>query len=137
MAYTVPEDVIGRWLFDDAPPDAEVLEVHIDDAEDTIISAVPDLDERITDGRLREETLVKIVSRMVIRHLRNPEGIRQESETTGPYNATRTYGGDEPGAIYLSKRDRRELLGVRKGKAFMIDTMPAHVHRHPRSHEWC
>lgn len=127
MAYTVPQDITDRWLRDDQLPDNDILLILIDDAEDRILTAVPDLDDRITDGRLREETLVRIVSQMVIRHVGNPEGVRQESETTGPYNATRTYGGDEPGSIYLTPNERRELLGKRKGKAFMIDTTPSHV----------
>lgn len=127
MSHTQPSDITDRWLRDDPPPDDTKLQKVIDDAEDRILTAVPDLDERLADGRLRLPTLVRIVSQMVIRHVGNPEGIRQESETTGPYNATRTYGGDEPGSIYLTKAERRELLGTRKGMAFMIDTMPSHV----------
>lgn len=123
--HTSPEDVRDRWLGDEQIPDDAVLDVHIVDAEDTVRSAIPDLDQRITDDRIPLERLVKIVSRMVIRHLQNPLGIRQKQETTGPFTGTVTYGGDEPGTIYLTPAERRELLGRSGQRAFTVDTMPA------------
>jgi hypothetical protein len=63
---------------------------------------------------------------MVIRHIRNPEGIRQISEGTGPFTGSRTYGGSEPGAMYLTDEDRAELAGTKAGqRAFTIDTIPS------------
>lgn len=131
MAHTVPADITDRWLLSDPVPADAVLLVLIDDAEDTILAVIPDLEERLADGRIPLARLQKIVARMVIRHVQNPQGVRQTQETTGPFTKGLTYGGDEPGSIYLTPDERRELLGQssRSGKAFQIDTMPARAVR--------
>ena len=125
MAWTSPQDVKDRWLLGDFPvPDSQLL-VLIGDAEDTVGSEFADIDARITAETLPVARVQKVVARMVIRHIRNPEGIRQVSETTGPFTGSRTYGGAEPGAMYLTDEDRAELAGVKNGqRAFSIDTVP-------------
>ncbi|HTF53589.1 MAG TPA: hypothetical protein VK735_39605 [Pseudonocardia sp.] len=124
MACTSIEAVRSRWLGSGAIPDDGVIATLIDDAEDTILAAVPDLQDRLDDGRIPQARLDKIVARMVIRHVRNPEGYRQIQETTGPFTRGFTHSGDEPGAVFLSSAERRELLGYRSGRAFQIETMP-------------
>lgn len=129
MAYTTSQEICERWMGQgDLPADAVIVTL-IDDAEDTILAAVPDLAERLEDGRIPMGRLHKIVSRMIIRHLQNPNGWRQMQETVGPFTRGFTQGGDEPGSVYLTRAERRELLGGREGKAFQIDTTPTHVHR--------
>jgi len=129
MAYTSPQDVCDRWLGSGEIPDAATLATLIDDAEDTIVASVPDIAERIGDGRVPLERVQKIVARMVIRHARNPEGYRQMQETTGPFTRGYTHSGDEPGGSFLSPSERRELLGSAGGRAFQIDTTPTDLPR--------
>lgn len=126
MAWTAPQDVKDRWLLGDFPvPDAQ-LAVLIADAEDTVGSEFSDVQVRIDAELLPVGRVQKVVSRMVIRHIRNPEGIRQVSESAGPFAGSRTYGGAEPGAMYLTDEDRAELAGTKTGqRAFTIDTTPS------------
>jgi len=125
MAWTSPQDVKDRWLLGDFPVLDPQLAVLIGDAEDTVGSEFLDIQARIDAGTLPLTRVKKVVARMVIRHIRNPEGIRQVSETTGPFTGSRTYGGAEPGAMYLTDEDRAELSGAKSGqRAFSIDTIP-------------
>jgi len=127
MAYTNVDDIKDRWLVSDPLPDDAKLETLIDEAEDIVLSAIPDLADRISDGRIPLVRLQRIVSRMVIRHIQNPTGVRQTQETTGPFTKGVTYGGDEPGSMYLTDDEKRQLLGKSStsGRAFQIDTTPA------------
>lgn len=126
MAWTAPQDVKDRWLLGDFPvPDSQLM-VLIGDAEDTVGSEFADIDARILAETLPVARVQKVVARMVIRHIRNPEGIRQINETTGPFTGSRTYGGAEPGSMYLTDEDRAELAGAKSGqRAFTIDTVPS------------
>ena len=57
------------------------------------------------------------------RVLRNPAGYRQVTSGTGPFTGSATYGGDQPGEIYVTDEDRKDLIGRGKGrsiKAFSI-----------------
>lgn len=125
MPYTQPEDVRDRWIGkDEIPADDDKITRLLADAEDMILTDVPDLAARMADGRVPHERLVRIVVRMVMRHLHNPTGVRQFQQTTGPFTNSATMGGDNPGALYFDDADRRELLGEakRRGgrKAFTI-----------------
>ncbi|HMG44990.1 MAG TPA: hypothetical protein VK611_26895 [Acidimicrobiales bacterium] len=125
MAYTPTSAVTDRWIGEGTVPADDVIATIIDDAEDTILAAIPDLQARLDDGRIPLARLQKVVARMVIRHFKNPEGYRQMQETTGPFTRGFTHGGDEPGSVFLTSAERRELLGGREGRAFQIDTVPA------------
>lgn len=125
--WTTTTDVRSRWVGPDPIPDDEaVLATLIDDAEDTILREFPDLQDRIDDESLPVGRVVKVVCRMVIRHLRNPAGIRSEQDSAGPFAKGRTFGGQEPGSLSLSDADRADLSvpGVSSRKAFVIDLMP-------------
>lgn len=125
--FTTVKDVKDRWLLPDPVPVADpTLEKLVADAEDTIAASVPGIAEKVAAETVPKARVVKIVSRMVIRALRNPEGIRTQQETTGPFSGSTTFGGDEPGEIYLSEVDRKELIGApRRGKAFTVSTIAA------------
>lgn len=126
MPWTTPQDVKDRWLLGDLSVTDSQLVKLIGDAEDTVSSEFSDIQARIDAATLPLVRVQKIVSRIVIRHIRNPEGIRQVSETTGPFTGSRTYGGAEPGAMYLTDEDRAELAGVPTGqRAFSVDLIPS------------
>ena len=126
LVYTAYTDVESRWIGGDVPASVAQVETLLEDAEDTILGEFPDLDARIADG-LPERRVRKVAARMVIRHLRNPGGIRSTQQGAGPFQETTTFGGDEPGALFLTDEDRAEITGRKAGGAFTIDTTPAHV----------
>ena len=124
--FTEPDDVRDRWLLNDPFPiegDAK-LETLIEDAEDTIEGAVPGVTLRVQRGELSPDRFRKIVARVIIRVLRNPEGVRSIQDGTGPFSGSTTYGGDDPGEMYLTDKDIRELSGAKsKRQAFTVPTV--------------
>lgn len=111
MAWTQPSDILDRWI-GDLPPGVEerYLLTAIEDVEDQFIILVPELVDEfgalIPLGRVK-----RVVARVVIRHLRNPEGLRSLSEATGPVTASVTYSGDDPGALAVLSEDIEILQG--------------------------
>ena len=126
--WVTPADVRKRWVIGDLEASDEQVATKIEDAEDVVLSEFPDVQARVDSGALRVDTLVRVVSGMVVRFFRNPEGLRTTGETTGPFSvqSTVTYGGDEPGELYLTDADRSALAGrARQRKAFTI--MPRYM----------
>jgi hypothetical protein len=124
VTWTDPDDIVARWVGGSKPTmpdDHMLLSVLIEDAERAIIAADPTIPTRIwvdgnplPDNPLPVETFKQVVARMVTRHLRNPDGIRQMSEGEGPFTRARTYAGDMPGELELTAGDRA-LLGLTAG----------------------
>lgn len=122
--WATSQDVRDRWLAPQPIPASDAqLQILIADAEDVIIREYPDIQSRIDNGDLPLARVVRVVARMVIRVLRNPQGIRQVQQTAGPYQAATTYGGDEPGELYLADEDHADLAPAVR-RAFSIDTTP-------------
>lgn len=126
MTWVEPADVLARWVGGN-PPDEESLAPLIADAEVIIRFNFPTIDERLD---AEEENLLErlefVVSRMVIRAVRNPEGLRSIQDGAGPFQTTRTFGGDEPGSLWLLEEEYDFLLtpeeqAKRRRKAFTID----------------
>jgi len=84
---------------------------------------VPNIDERIADGRLASEIPTFVCAQMVLRVLRNPSGVA--AETVGPWSVTYgSQGTQATGALYLAA-DELALLtgtpaGARRGHAAAI-----------------
>lgn len=121
------DDVKARWLTSLGPIPAtdEELATLAEDAEGLILDEFPDIPERITDGRMKKATVVRVAARMVLRLLRNPEGTRTVQESAGEFSQSRTSTGDILGEVYLSEQDRSELTdrtpaGRRTPKAFTV-----------------
>lgn len=126
LTWTTPADVTDRWLGSDLDVTNDQIERLLEDAEDTVLREFPDLPERVgVSGGVPLVRVQKVVARMVIRLLRNPEGLRQVQEGAGPYTENRTYGGAQPGELFLTDEDRAELGNTREGRAFSIDQSPA------------
>lgn len=56
-----------------------------------------------------------VVAGIVERASRNPEGAVQESQTTGPFSVSRSFGADAAARLYLTKGDKlviRRSVGV-------------------------
>lgn len=128
LQWTESADVTKRWIGDDPlPATPEQIETLLEDAEDTILREFPDVAERIaaTPPTLTEARVKKVASRMVLRFLRNPEGFRTATETTGPFSENRTFTGNAPGEIVLTDEDRADLAdGSGRKRAFTINASP-------------
>lgn len=124
--FATVQDVKSRWLTGDVPAtDAQILTL-IGDAEDIILGEFPTIEADVSSGAVPTTRVVRVVSRMIHRVLRNPEGFRSVQETTGPFSGGTTFGGDNPGELYLTDDDRRDIGGRKsKGKAFTVSTIPA------------
>lgn len=128
LLWTTVDDVKDRWIGEGSVPatDEQIARL-LEDAEDTVSGEFPDLNDRIDGGEIPPTRVAKVIARMVIRHIRNPEGVRSTQSTTGPFSEHVTFGGDAPGTIYLTDEDRAELAPRGVGRAFTIDPTPASV----------
>lgn len=130
-SWTAPTDVTGAWIGEGVPTDTALIQTWIDKAEREIRRTVPDIQTRI-DAEEAEtptrtdllETAKDVTVAMVTRVFRNPEGIRQVNETTGPFTSSRMYGGDVPGGLGITDDELAKLQGARQG-AFSIDLIPS------------
>lgn len=130
-SWTSPTDVTGAWIGEGVPTDNNKIQGWIDRAEREIKYRVPDIQARITAEAAEVpprtdllETVKDVVVAMVTRVFRNPEGIRQTNVTTGPYTASKTYGGNTPGGLGLTDEELAKLQGARGG-AFTIGLIPS------------
>lgn len=101
-ALATVTDVENRWrpLSADETTVATTL---LDDASEALRFRIPNLDQKITDGDVSEDLATATVVSMVVRVLRNPDAIKQES--VGSYSRTFM---DDPQLMVTS--DDLELL---------------------------
>lgn len=126
MAWTTANEVIDAWIGDDAPTNSTLITVWIGKAERLVKVKVPGIQARVDAG---EEDLLDnvkdVVTSMLQRLFRNPEGVRTRQETTGPFTGSVTLGGDQPGELWLTDDDVSRLVPASAGHgAFTIDTIP-------------
>lgn len=127
MIWTSADDVIDSWIGDDAPTDTKLVGLWVSRAERVLRRKVSDLTGRVdADEPELLDTVRDVVSNMVQRVFRNPEGIRQKSDTTGPFSTQATYGGDQPGYLWVTDEELNSLTSGTAGtqRAFVVDTMP-------------
>ena len=143
MVWTTPDDVLGSWIGDDAPDDVDLVQRWIGRAERLIRREFPDLADRVASGLEPDlpDTIVDVVSAMVIRVFRNPSGHRSVSgqETTGQFSGsnTITFGGNNPGALELLDDERDALRppdAPAVGRAFNVSTISEGAVQHL---PWC
>ena len=126
MAWATAQDVIKDWIGNDQPVKDETLDRWVARAERLLRREFPTLQERINSGAEPDlaDTVKDVISSMVTRVFRNPQGIRTQQESTGQFVGSITFGGDQPGSLYLTKEERDALTppGQRHkdGKAFTI-----------------
>lgn len=133
MAWATSEDVLDAWIGDGAPTDLAKVDTWIGMAERLIRREVPDLHGRLdAEAELVPpvtdllDTVRDIVISMVTRVFKNPDGKRSIQSASGPLSESITFGGDNPGGLFLSDDERKALLGGRSGqRAFMVDMIPS------------
>lgn len=107
-------DVKDRWLLGAMPVEDRQIEVLLEDAEQEIATEYPHIYKAAASPDAVEHgRVIKVACQLVIRVLRNPHGYRSISDGTGPFSDLRTYGGDNPGEMALTKADRNTLQGTR------------------------
>ena len=127
--WTSAVEVVAAWIGDDAPTDLAKVDLWIGRAERLLRSRVSGLAPRVAADPLVEPDLLDnvkdVVTSMVQRVFRNPEGVRTRQETTGPFSGSVTLGGDQPGELWITDDElaRLSLAGSNRG-AFTIDTIP-------------
>lgn len=123
MSWATPEDVISRWVGSGAPTDESLISALISDAEAVILAEYPLIQDRIDADKLPLATVVMVVSRMVTRMLRNPEGLTYWQQSTGPFGQGKNYGSDTTD-IWLTSDEIKLLAPKRKGKAYELNLAP-------------
>ncbi|RLP83011.1 hypothetical protein D9V34_07140 [Mycetocola lacteus] len=115
MSWVLAEDVIASWIGADAPDNPALVQTWIDRAEREVRFRVPDIQARIDaeqpPGELRERTRDVVIA-MVLRTLRNPEGVRKITIVTGPFRETRTYPEGVPLGLVPSSDELAKLTGT-------------------------
>src|SRR5690606_19629763 len=116
MAYATPEDValrLGRELDDD---EGNLVAERLDDVEEMIRLRIPDLDDKVVEGSLRERLLVFIECEAVLRLIRNPEGFTAETDGSYSYEISAQAAS---GRLEI-RPEEWAMLGVKRGAALFV-----------------
>ena len=123
--WATVDDIKDRYIGGDLPATDGEIQVLIDDAEDIIRREVPNIEDLTDSGEIPENRVRRIVAKMVIRVLRNPDGYRSTNLTSGPFSQGYTWAGDNPGELTLTDEDKDDLLpGTGGQRAYSVDMMP-------------
>lgn len=126
--WTTAQDVLDAWIGEDAPTDTALVGIWVGKAERLIRFRVPGIQDRITAAEPDLlENVMDVVTAMVQRVFRNPDGTRQRSTTTGPFTESQTYGGDMPGGLGVTDDELLLLAGDAnvQQSAFSVSGIPA------------
>lgn len=126
--WTTAQDVLDAWIGEDAPTDTALVDIWVGKAERLIRFRVPGIQDRITAAEPDLlENVMDVVTAMVQRVFRNPDGTRQRSTTTGPFTESQTYGGDMPGGLGITDDELLLLAGDAnvQQSAFSVSGIPA------------
>lgn len=134
MSWVSPADVIDSWVGGNMPADASKLQVWIDRAERLVRRRIPDLQTRIDleaelDPPVTDliDTAKDAVIEMVTEVFKNPDGKRSIQSASGPLSESTTFGGDNPGKLFLSRQQEDLLSGSNPGEAYSVDMIAGHV----------
>lgn len=119
MAYATPEDVEVRFMRPLDEDEKRVVAARLEDAELLLRSRIPDLDEKVTTGVLDQALVVMVEAEMVLRLIRNPDGLVQETDGNYSYSTSQKVAS---GLLEVLPREWT-LLGVRSG-VYIIDPTP-------------
>lgn len=132
--WTTAADVQNAWLGDPTEYTAETVNAWICRAERRLARDVPNLQARIDSGTEPELAglVADVVAEMVEAKLRNPDGVRSRTSTTGPVTDTVTVGGDNPGQLWVTPAQLALLAPpATRGRAFSVD-----LYDGPRTNPW-
>lgn len=122
MAFVEVSDVearLGRTL-----TASETIQVTawIEDLGALVLVRIPDLQERIDADTVSAAVVRSIFCSAIIRVLRNPEGLRQHTESIDDYSVTKTIdSSSSSGLLFLTDDEWGLLIPGGTGEAFSID----------------
>lgn len=86
MAYATVSDIEQRLGRELTESEATIVNTRLEDAEELIFRRIPDLTQRVEDGKIRERLVVMVECEAVMRLIRNPEGYTQETDGNYSYS---------------------------------------------------
>ena len=120
MAATI-EDLEALLMRPLTESEVETAQILLNHAMLIIRNRIPDLDERLEDGRIDQEVLDMVQANMVVRVLKNPDGYRQES--AGDYSYTIAANVPVGGGLFLTPQEAR-WLGIGGSLGSFRPTLP-------------
>lgn len=123
MAYASAVDIADRLGRDLDDLEARIVETRLDDVEALIKTRVPDLDDKITDGKLNQRLVIMVEADALLRLIRNPDGFTQETDGNYSYSIDARVAS---GRLSLLPEEWG-LLGVSTGIALIVPkiTLPS------------
>jgi hypothetical protein len=116
LAFATIEDIEARWR-PLTQSEAVNADAWLNDAAVLIRRRVPNITDRLEDDDYAQ-TVTSINAAMVLRVLRNPEGLRQVSVGDASYTRDQALSA---GALYLTKDEADQLGAVSgAGRAFTV-----------------
>ena len=122
MVYAAVSDVEVRYGRTFAGAELAQVTTWIGDLEAEITERIPTLADLITAGRPTLDTLKRVISTAIIRHLDNPKGLKSRTFAIDDYSETEQpwIQGTPGGGPELSDDEWAKLLPGASGDAFTI-----------------
>jgi hypothetical protein len=102
----VTADIEARWRPLTAA-ERDVAQAFIDDSWAVALTQVPGIEARMAAGTLSVDIVVKVVSAMVLRILKNPDGLRSWSVDDASFTRDQALSA---GLLYLADTELAELM---------------------------
>lgn len=128
--YATVDDVVAEYDGTIADDQIEYVERKLTSAELVVRAEAGDIGARIGSGATSFEAVKLVLCNMVIRLLRNPEGVR--TQTVGPFSVSLDQSASS--ADLVITRNDRKLLGLKpksRGTVTLDDPALCHVMRRP------
>lgn len=136
--WATPQDIRDRWLANDPLPEDTAIQAWLNDAETLILAEFPHLADKLTDDPdgtwRRKVTYVEIA--LVSQALRNPDGVRQRSQTAGVFTDSVTYGAETIRGVMQLTPAHRAMLADTTTRHSGIDMTPKRPAAHPLHGAW-
>lgn len=127
--WTTAAEVVAAWIGPDAPTDLALVDRWVGKAERLIRATIPGIGVRVAADPVVEPDLMDnvkdVVTAMVQRVFRNPEGVRTRQESTGPFSGSVTLGGDQPGELWITDDELKRIGPAGSSGAVSIDMIPS------------
>lgn len=123
--WVTPTDVLDRWINGSQPDEnSKTLAVLIDDAEDAVLMAFPDMQDRIDSLEMPLNRLKRVIAGVVIRVYKIGQEYRASySETTGPFSHSGSVTDSNPRNITLTDEELR-TLAPKRSTVFSVSMAP-------------
>jgi hypothetical protein len=124
--YATVDDVVAEYDGTITDDQIEYIERKLTSAELVVKAVAGDIGARIGSGQTTFEAVKLVLCNMVIRLLRNPEGVR--TQTVGPFSVSLDQSSSS--AQLVITREDRQLLGLKarsRGTVTLDDPALQHV----------